>query len=81
MHEYDIENCKLETGKHFRNTWMRKWDWDYTDVRDAIRDAHATDKVGRNKYEIHVRKKGEKKLIVVYQWEFGTLFVITGSEG
>lgn len=81
MHEYDIESCKLEASKHFRNTWMRKWDWDYGDLRDAIRDAYATDKVGRNKYEIHVRKKGAKKLIVVYQWEFETLFVITGSEG
>ena len=26
-------------SKHFRNTWMRKWDWDQTDLREALRDA------------------------------------------
>jgi hypothetical protein len=81
VHEYDIETCQLETSKHFKNTWMRKWDWDYHDLRDAIRDANKTEKVGKEKYEIYVRKRGEKKLIAVYQWEFETLFVITGSEG
>ena len=81
MHEYDIETCELEASKHFKNTWMRRWDWDYLDLRNAIRDAYTTEKVGKEKYEIYVRKRGEKKLIAVYQWEFETLFVITGSEG
>lgn len=81
MHEYDIETCKIEASKHFKNTWMRKWDWDYHDLRNAVRDAYRKDKVGKEKYEIYVRKRGEKKVIAVYQWEFETLFVITGSEG
>ena len=81
MHRYDIETCNLEPSKHFRNTWMRKWDWDYVDLRSAIRDAYKVQRAGKDKYEIYVRKKGERKLIAVYQWEHRTLFVITGSEG
>ena len=81
MHIYDIKSCRLEASKHFRNTWMRKWDWDYVDLRNAIRDAYATKKVGKNKYEIFVRKKGSKKIIAVYMWENETLFVITKGEG
>jgi len=80
VHEYDIETCELEASKHFKNTWMRRWDWDYLDLRNAIRDAYKTEKVGKEKYEIYVRKRGEKKVIAVYQWESETLFVITGSE-
>ena len=59
---FDIEKCKLEASKHFKNTWMRKWDWDYHDLRDAIRNAYETKKVGKKKYEIYIRKKGEKKI-------------------
>lgn len=81
MHEYNIDTCKLEASKHFKNTWMRKWDWDFKDLREAIRDAHKIKKVGKKKYEIYVRKKGEKKIIAVYYWEFDTIFVITGGEG
>lgn len=81
MHKYDIENCALEASKHFRNTWMRKWDWDYVDLRSAIREACKVQRVGKDKCEIFTRKKGDKKIIVVYQWEFQVLFVITGSEG
>ena len=80
MTRYDIESCKLETSKHFRNTWMKKWGWDYEDLRVAIRDAYEAKKVGKKKYEIYTRKKGGKKLVAVYYWEFETLFIITGSE-
>jgi len=81
VHRYDIETCRLEASKHFRNTWMRKWDWDYADLRGALRDAYKVNKVGKDKYEVYVRKKGDKKLITVYQCEIETMFVITGSEG
>ena len=81
VHKYNIETCRLEVSKHFRNTWMKKWDWDYEDLRDAIKNASKTKKVGKKKYEIFIRKKGEKKIVVVYYSEFETLFVITGGEG
>lgn len=81
MKSYDIKTCALEASKHFKNTWMRKWDWDYRDLRAAIQDAYKVEKIGKKKYEIYVRKKGEKKIIAVYYWEFETLFVITGGEG
>jgi hypothetical protein len=60
---------------------MKKWDWDYEDLRDAIKHAYRTKKIGKKKYEIYIRKKGEKKVVVIYYWEFETLFIITGSEG
>jgi hypothetical protein len=78
---FDIDKCKIETSKHFKNTWMRKWDWDYHDLREAIRDARNIKKMGKKKFEIYVRKKGEKKIIAVYYIEFDTIFIITGSEG
>ncbi len=78
---FDINKCKLETSKHFKNTWMRKWDWDYNNLREAIRDAYEIKKTGKKKFEIYVRKKGKKKNIAVYYIEFDIIFVITGSEG
>ena len=81
MKSFDIEKCKLETSKHFKNTWMQKWDWDYHDLREAIRDAYEVKKIGKKKFEIYVRKKEEKKIIAVYYNEFDIVFIITGSEG
>lgn len=78
---FNIETCKLEVSKHFRNTWMKKWNWDFFDLREAIRGAYKIEKVGKKKFEIYVRKKGEKKIIAVHYLEFQTLFVITGGEG
>ena len=78
---FDINKCKLETSKHFKNTWMRKWNWDYHDLRESIREAYEIKKIGKKKFEIYVRKKGEKKIIAVYYIEFDTIFIITGSEG
>ena len=81
MKSINIDACKLETSKHFKNTWMRKWDWDYHDLRNAIKNAYKFEKVGKKKYEIYVRKKGNKKIIAVYYQEFKTIFIITGTEG
>ena len=78
---FDIDKCKLETSKHFKNTWMRKWDWDFHDLREAVREAYEIKKIGKKKFEIFVRKKEEKKTIAVYYVEFETIFIITGSEG
>ena len=76
-----IDKCDLYASKHFKNTWMRKWGWDYHDLRDAIRDAYKVEKMGKAKYELYVRKKGGKKLILVFDKDDMNVFVITGSEG
>lgn len=81
VRKYDIDTCKLEVNNHFRNTWMKKWDWDYEDLRDAIKNAYKTKKIGKKKYEFYIKKKGEKKVVAVYYWEFETIFIITGGEG
>jgi len=59
---------------------MRKWDWDQIDLREAFREAHKVSRVGMRKWEIFVRKKGHKKLVVAYDREYDEVFVITGSE-
>ena len=82
MKSYDIDSCKIDASKHFVLDYMKKWDWDYTDLRSAIREAHKTEKVGKKKFEAYVRKGGDsKKIIFVYYEEFDTIFVISGSEG
>ena len=69
---FNIDTCSLEVSKHFRNTWMKKWNWDFFDLREAIREAYNVEKVGKKIFEIFVRKKGEKKLIAVHFQEFQT---------
>ncbi|MDI6655176.1 MAG: hypothetical protein QME59_04745 [Candidatus Hydrothermarchaeota archaeon] len=49
---YNIETCELSASKHFKNTWMKKWNWDYIDLRDAIKNAYKIDKVGKKKNNI-----------------------------
>lgn len=64
---------------------MRKWDWDQADLRealrDALRDAYKASKVGSRKWEVFVRKKGEKKLVIVYDAQTQEVFVVTATEG
>ncbi len=77
---FDIDSCEISVSKHFKNTWMRIWNWDDVDLREAIKNAYRVDKVGKKKYEVYVRKKGLKKIIFAYYTEFDALFVITGNE-
>lgn len=81
MVQIPIDECSLYVSKHFRNTWMKKWDWDFHDLREAIRDAYRIEKMGANKFEAYVRKKGNKKLIMIFEARERTIFVITGTEG
>jgi len=60
---------------------MRTWGWDQFDIREALRGAHRVAKVGKSKWEVFIRKKGEKKLVVVYDSETEEVFIITGTEG
>ena len=80
-YDFDIESCGLNASKHFRNKYMRKWNWDFHDLRDSIRNAYKIDKVGKKKYEAYVRKDGSKKIIFVYYFEFDEIYGISGSEG
>ncbi len=81
MYDFDLDRSVLEPSKKFRNTWMRKWGWDHHDLREALRDAYRVERIGKSKYEVYVRKKGGKKLILVYDQAWETVFVITGAEG
>lgn len=77
----DFQNCKLDVSKHFRDKYMRKWDWDYSQLRSALIETYKIEKIGKNKYESYIRKDGGKKIIFVYYVEFETVFIISGSEG
>ena len=81
MLTFDIDRVHVYVSKHSRNTWMRKRDWDQTDLREALRDALRVLRVGKGKWEIFVQKKGHKKLVIAYDAEYDEVFVITGSEG
>ncbi len=81
MLPFDIDKVHVYVSKHFRNTWMRKWDWDQVDLRESLREAYKVSRVGTGKWEIFVRKKGRKKLVVAYDDEYGEILVIAGSEG
>ncbi len=81
MLPFDIDRVHIDVGTHFRNTWMRKWGWDQYDLREAIREAYKVSKAGKGKWEIFVRKKGRKKLVVAYEAGTNEVFVITGAEG
>ncbi len=76
-----MDTARIDVSKHFRNTWRRKWDWDHTELREALREAYRVTKSGRNKWEVFVRRKGAKKLIVVYEADTHEVFIITGAEG
>ncbi len=77
----NFDTCKIEASKHFVLKYMKKWGWDFMDLREALKCAYKIDKVGKKKYEAYVRKDGSKKIIFVFYFEFDTVFVITGSEG
>ncbi len=80
MQEYDIDKCSIDISKHFRNKYMRMWNWDMNDLREAIKNAYKVDKLGKNKYEIYTKSGDSKKLIFVYYKEYETIFLISGAE-
>jgi len=78
---FDPDTVGLSVSEHFYRTWMRKWGWHYEDIRAAIRDSHRVARAGRTKWEVFVRKKGGKKLVITYDEESEEVYVITGAEG
>ena len=81
VYPFDPAICRLRIAKHFRNTKMRKWDWDDHDLREALQYAHRVERRGKEKFEVWVRKDGSKKLVLVYDRGIDMVFVITGTEG
>ena len=81
VYPFDPASCRLRIAKHFRNTKMRKWDWDDHDLREALQDARRIEKHGKEKIEVRVRKKGSKKLVLAYDKENDIVTIITGTEG
>ena len=79
--EFNLDKCQIETSKHFMLKYMKKWNWDFNELREVIKNAYKIDKVGKKKYEAYTRKNGSKKVVFVYYFEHDTIFVITGSEG
>ena len=79
--EYEIDTCFIIVTKHFRNKYLKKWNWDMIDLRNAIKEAYQIDKVGKEKYEVYVRKNGSKKIILAYQQMENIIIVISGAEG
>jgi hypothetical protein len=78
---FDPDEVSIDVSKHFRNAWMRKWDWDQVELREAIRATHRVSRVAKNKWELFVRKRGEKKPVIIYESGPGEVFIVTGSEG
>lgn len=81
MLPFDPDEVSIEPSKHFRNTKMRKWDWDVHDVRDALHEATRVVRRGKGKLDVWTRKGGSKKLVLAYYPEDRIVFIITGTEG
>jgi len=79
--DFDINSVEIYVSKHFKNKYMYMWNWDYKDLRKALKDAHTIKKEGNEKYEAFVNWRGSKKIIFVFYKFENQIFVISGSEG
>ena len=78
---WNIDNVQLKLTKHFALAYMRRWGWDFQDLREAIRAAYKVEKTGNTKFEIYVQKAGFKKIITAYYHAENELVCISGAEG
>lgn len=79
---FNIEMCEIIASKHFRNKYMRLWNWDYHILRRAIKEAYKIEKAGKTKFEAYFMEGGKsRKVIFVYYFESDSIFVISGSSG
>ena len=74
-------DLEILPSKHFRNTWMRKWDYDMYDLRNALKEAYKIEKVGKSKYEAYTRYKSKRSRKIIFAVSEDTIFIITGAEG
>jgi len=72
----------IRPKKYFMNTWLRKWDWDITDLRNALYESYKKVKIGNKKYEAYTRyrSKYRTKKIIYVEYE-DEILIITGTEG
>ncbi len=78
----DISGYQVMPSKHFAVTWMRKWNYSIESIKKALEAAYRVEKVGKIKYEVYFRDKGEsRKFILVKNEEYREIFIITGAEG
>lgn len=80
----NFDELEISVSKHFRNTQLRKWDWDIHDLRTALKEAHKIEKIGKYKYEAYTkyRSSGKTKKLIFVVYEFDKiLYLITGVEG
>ena len=70
MKDFDVDKCQIDASKHFMLKYMKKWDWDFNDLREAIKNAYKINKVGKKKYEAYIKKDGSKKIIFIYYFEY-----------
>ncbi len=76
-----IGNVNLHVKKHFAIKYLRTWNWDFHDLREAIVEAYKIEAIGKEKYEIYVSKNGYKKIISCYYDKENKLLCISGSKG
>ena len=82
MIDYDL--YEIKPSKHFVLDYMRKWNFDIEDIRNSLKNAYKTDKVGRIKYEAYTRYRASgksRKIIFVIYKDDKQIFIITGAEG
>ncbi|OLS18622.1 MAG: hypothetical protein HeimC3_49000 [Candidatus Heimdallarchaeota archaeon LC_3] len=73
---------EFKPSKHFRNTWMRKWNCDLSDIRIGCLEANKIQKIGKSgKYEIFFRIKNKKVKIIISCKYVDEIFIISGAEG
>lgn len=72
---------ELRPSKHFRNTWLRKWDWDMRELRAALQSAHKVERVGKHKYEAYTRYGTSRSRKIVLAVQGDAIYIITGAEG
>ena len=51
---WNSDTVQLKVTKHFALVYMRKWGWDFHDLRDALQAAYKIEKMGKTKFEIYV---------------------------
>lgn len=80
----NFDDFELRPSKHFRNTWMLKWNLDMQDLRVSLREAYKMGKVGKYKYEAYTKYKSEgksRKIIFAVNEIDKIIYIITGAEG
>ena len=78
---WNANTVKISVTKHFAIKYLRKWNWNFHDLRDAFQDAYKIESAGSEKFEVYIEKGGFKKVIVVYYTAAEELVCISGSEG